>query len=184
MGVPRPMPRWSASASPRITAAIPGLVGSRGKDRLGVAAARVEVVSEAGDAHWSSHSLDPGLECRPDVCRIVDPRGDLSQLPPRSQLVEHRWRDAEPRSQPVNSGRGRPGRSQSLHEPIDALGHLRFQRRGDARQSDPPAVACQPTVIGHFLDHPTKLRVLQYQWRGSPVPGRWLPAGGGADARD
>ena len=132
-----------------------------------MAAAGVQLVSEAGDADRSAHPLDPGLEGRPHVGRIVDPGGDLSQLTAGPQLVEHRWRDPEPRGESIHSGRRCPGRSQSLHEPVDTLLHLGIERRSDIRQADPPAIARQPAVIGHLFDHPTKLRVLEGQWHGS-----------------
>ena len=61
-----PMRPWSASDS-----------RDRIEDRLGVAAAGVELVAEAGDAHRSAHAFEPRLERRPHVGRIVDPRRDV-----------------------------------------------------------------------------------------------------------
>ena len=65
-------------------------------------AARVEVVPEAGDAHRSTHAIDPLSQRGPHVRRIVDPWSDLPELASGPELVEepllvHGERDKEAR---------------------------------------------------------------------------------------
>ena len=50
-------------------------------------------------------------------------------------------------------------------QPVDALRHLGVEDGRDVRQADPAAVAGEAAVIGHLVDHPTKLRVLEGQRR-------------------
>jgi hypothetical protein len=144
----------------------------------------MELVAEPRDARRSAHGLDARLERRPHVGGIVDPGRDLPQLPAGPQLVEHRWRDAQASRQPVHARRRRAGRPQPFHQAVDPLRHLRLERRRDVGQADPAAVAGQPAVIGHLVDHATEIRVFQRQGNGSAVARRRLPTRGRAHTSD
>ena len=70
-------------------------MGARGlprgrQDGLRVTTRGVQLVAEAGDRDGAGHPVDARAQRRPDVCGVVDPRGDLSQLAGGAQLVDDR----------------------------------------------------------------------------------------------